>query len=302
MAKERADKPRKERKEKAEKAEKKVSKDKVKKHKKEKKVKREASSDDSDNESTKLEESPAATEEPSVEPSTTAPASELKSNAEEKQAGKKDKSKRKEKKDKKSKKAALEAALGEDASNEATELPMRPVPKDDEDSEGEAPLFTIDTKPTKVNLESVAEKGDAMDEDKDEAKKTQRQKEEHEKYGYNPPPSGLNRQARRRIRMIEEKREKIQKDLGVPVGSLEKADEVQARLDAWVADFDGKAAIRMEKKKRRKEKEAARLKSKSGKVLTGRRLKERKKQLQKMEKKANKKQQRGGLSAVNAEA
>ncbi|OTA67418.1 hypothetical protein K449DRAFT_401919 [Hypoxylon sp. EC38] len=294
MAKERVDKPRKERKEKAEKAEKKVSKDKVKKHKKEKKVKREASSDDSDNESSKREESPASVEEPTVETPTTAPIPKLKSEKEESQVGEKDKSK---KKDKKSKKAALEATIAEDASNEATDLPMRPVSKD-EDSEGEAPLFTIDTKPTKVNLESVAEKTAAIDEPKD----TQHQKEEPQKSGYNPPPSGLNRQARRRIRMIEEKREKIQKDLGVPVGSNEKADEVQARLDAWVADFDGKAAIRMEKKKRRKEKEAARLRSKSGKVLTGRRLKERQKQLQKMEKKASKKQQRGGLSAVNTKA
>ncbi|KAI0840018.1 hypothetical protein F5Y06DRAFT_245973 [Hypoxylon sp. FL0890] len=285
MAKERADKPRKERKEKAEKAEKKVSKDKVKKHEKEKKAKREASSDDSDNEPSKLEESPEAVEEPVAEPSATAPASELNPEKEEKRANKKDKSK----------KAAVEAAIEEGASNEATELPVRPASKDG-DSDAEVPLFTIDTQPTKVDLEAVAEKGDAMDEDKDE--NTQSQREEHQKSGYNPPPSGLNRQARRRIRMIEERREKIQKDLGIPIGSCERADEVQAKLDAWVADFDGKAAIRMEKKKRRKAKEAARLKSKSGKVLTGRRLKERQKQLTKM-KKANKKK---GLAAVNTEA
>lgn len=112
-----------------------------------------------------------------------------------------------------------------------------------------------------------------------------------------PPPSGMNRQARRRIRMIETQREKIRKELGVPVGSSDKADEVQEQLDKWVVDFDGKAAIRMEKKRKRKEREANRIKSKRGKLLTGRRLKERKKQLDKVEKKASKKQ---GLSAVNA--
>lgn len=52
----------------------------------------------------------------------------------------------------------------------------------------------------------------------------------------------------------------------------------------------------VEKKRIRKAKEQARLKNKRGKVLTGRKLKEREKQLKKSEKKASKK---GGISATN---
>lgn len=52
----------------------------------------------------------------------------------------------------------------------------------------------------------------------------------------------------------------------------------------------------VEKKRIRKAKEQARLKNKRGKVLTGRKLKDREKQLKKSEKKAFRK---GGISATN---
>ncbi|KAI0852399.1 hypothetical protein F5Y00DRAFT_228045 [Daldinia vernicosa] len=274
MAKERAEKLHK----KAEKPEKKVSKDKVKKQKKEKKSKRVDTPEESDNEFVKIEDTPAAAEKSSAES-----VSEVKP--------------KKEKKEKKSKKAALEEAVADRASNGA-KLPARPISKDsDSDSDSDssddddngAALFAIDTKPTPIDPNSIPQKAnDAADEDDEmsldgESKGPSKMK----------PPTGLNRQARRRIRLIEKQREKIAKDLGAGAG----ADEVQAKLDKWVEDYDSKAAARLEKKQRRKEKEAARIRNKKGKLLTGRRLKERKKVLDKMDKKASKRQ---GLSAQNS--
>lgn len=141
-----------------------------------------------------------------------------------------------------------------------------------------APLFTIDVNPSIVVPQ--------VREDEDDRRQGEQPKI--------APPSGLNRQERRRIRLIEEQREKIQKKLGVVPGGPDKADEVQAALDKWVVDFDGKRAMRDEKRKVRKAKEAARIRNKRGKALTGRKLVERKKEIQKQER-ANKRQQ--GLSA-----
>lgn len=283
MAKERAEKLHK----KAEKPEKKVSKDKVKKQKKEKKSKRAETPEDSNNEPSKLEDTPAAAEEPSAES-----VPEVKPKKEKKRSD--EKAEKSKKKEKKSKKAALEEAVADSASN-STELPVRPISKDsdpdssDNDNNGPA-LFTIDTKPTPIDPSSIPQKAvDAADED-DEMALSDGESKGPSKM---KPPTGLNRQARRRIRMIEQQREKIAKELGADAGP----DEVQAKLDRWVEDYDGKAAARIDKKKRRKDKEAARIRNKKGKLLTGRRLKERKKVLDKMDKKASKRQ---GLSAQNA--
>ncbi|KAF3068922.1 hypothetical protein GL218_08134 [Daldinia childiae] len=272
MAKERVEKPHK----KAEKPEKKVSKDKVKKQKKEK-SKRVETPEDSDNESRKLEDTPVAAEESSAE-------SEVKP-----------------KKEKKSKKAALEKAVAESASN-GTKLPVRPTVKDsdsssdssddDDDDDNGPALFTIDTKPTPIDPNSIPQKAYAADED-DKMSLSDGDGGESKGPKKMKPPTGLNRQARRRIRIIEKQREKIAKELG---GATAAADEVQAKLDKWVEDYDSKAAARIEKKQRRKDKEAARIRNKKGKLLTGRRLKERKKVLDKMDKKASKRQ---GLSAQN---
>ncbi|KAI1659036.1 hypothetical protein F4813DRAFT_355502 [Daldinia decipiens] len=283
MAKERAEKLHK----KAEKPEKKVSKDKVKKQKKEKKSKRVETPEDSDNEPSKLQDTPAAAEESSAE---SAPEAKLKK--EKKRPDKKaEKSKKKEKK---SKKAALEEAVADGASND-TKLPVRPISKDSDsdsdssDDDNGPALFTIDTKPTPIDPNTIPQKADAADED-DETYLSDGEPKGPSKI---KPPTGLNRQARRRIRIIERQREKITKELGADAG----ADDVQARLDRWVEDYDSKAAARMDKKKRRKDKEAARIRNKKGKLLTGRRLKERKKVLDKMDRKASKRQ---GLSAQNA--
>ncbi|KAI1215119.1 uncharacterized protein F4807DRAFT_405994 [Annulohypoxylon truncatum] len=263
MAKERADKPRKEKGEKADKS----SRDKVKKHKKEKKVKHDddIEMNDAGDEPGKVEVSPAKSSGSSVDIT-------LDSVVKPKKA----------KKEKKSKKAAEEPKTT--TSFNDMSLPLRPASKDskDLDSDGGAPLFAIDTNPTPVNLDSLttAEKKDGKPQPK----------------GYNPPPSGLNRQTRRRIRLIEQQREKFRKKLGVPEGSSEKQDEVQAKLDAWVADFDGKAEIRMKNKRQRREKNAAKVRNKRGKILTGERLKTRQKEMRKVEKKSKK---HGGISVTN---
>ncbi|KAI1462380.1 hypothetical protein F4805DRAFT_410410 [Annulohypoxylon moriforme] len=264
MAKERADKPRKEKVEKAEK----TSRDKVKKHKKEKKSKHDDDIEmiDGDDEPSNVDDSPVKSTEPSGD---TISDSEVKS--------------KKSKKEKKSKKAPVEE-LTTTSFNDIS-LPMRPASRDSDDSDGGAPLFAIDTNPTHVNIDSLAttETGD------NEQRKPGRN-------GYNPPPSGLNRQARRRIRMIEERREKIRKALGIAEGSTEREEEVQAKLNEWIESLDGKTAVRMDKKRRRKEKDAAKVRNKRGKILTGERLKERQKQIRKADKKSKK---RSGISAAN---
>ncbi|KAI2470847.1 hypothetical protein F4781DRAFT_389262 [Annulohypoxylon bovei var. microspora] len=277
MAKERADKPRKEKVEKTEK----VSKDKVKKHKKEKKQKKSKHEDDleiydDEDEPTKVKDTPAKVEESSAEP---IPEPEINSEKEDKKA-------KKSKKEKKSKKTAVEEAIAEGAPNDIA-LPARPASKDS-DEDGGAPLFAINTNATPVDFDSIATKA---------ASTRENDKKKPLKGGITPPPSGLNRQARRRIRMIAERREKIQKDLGVPEGSLEKQDEVQAELDAWTAVLDGKTFRRMEKKHQRRGRNVTRLRRRSGKLMTERRFKEREKEVRKIDKKAPKKF--GGLSANN---
>ncbi|KAI0166840.1 hypothetical protein GGR52DRAFT_574804 [Hypoxylon sp. FL1284] len=319
MAKEKTKKPHKD---KAVKAEKKVSQDKVKKHKKEKKPKLEDDPVASDNEKDyiALKDAPKPPAEPSSESPSKASAPKYKDKKERRRKEKKQKKAEKELK-KKSKKGAIEAAIAESASNADTpdvdtsnidtsntvELPVhvRPASKgsdssentddnvdeddDADDADEGAPLFAIDVNPSAVVPRVQAERPVSMNTINDEDEhptKTQ-------------PPSGLNRQARRRIRMIEERRDLIRTKLGVADGSTDKADEVQAQLDKWVADFDAKGAARLEKRRMRKAKEAARIRNKRGKLLTGRRLTERKKSLQKMEKKSRRE---GGLSAPFAAA
>ncbi|KAI2621671.1 hypothetical protein GGR54DRAFT_599310 [Hypoxylon sp. NC1633] len=291
MAKERADKPRRE---KAEKHEKKVSKDKVKKHKKhkkdkqDKKLEREDTPDVSGNEALKLKET--TVEEPSVDASITAPTAETKSDKIEEskkkdKKDKKDKEDKKHKKDKKSKKAAIEALLTEDTSNKSS-LPVRPASQSSV-PDGGASLFAIDTNPTPIDPNSLAERADTMDNDKDGDKNGLKDM---------PPPSGLSREERRRIKLIERERTKIQKKMGIPPGSLEKADEVQKLLDKWTAKYDDKTVIRKEKTRIRNEKKALRIRKKGGgKFLAGKALKLRLKGNREKKKKAGKKE--GGLSA-----
>ena len=179
------------------------------------------------------------------------------------------KERKKDKKDKKDKKKSKHDETSQPAEEPAEEAP---------------PLFMIDTKPTPVNHDTTM---------RDAEPGTTTAAADAKPSSYNAPPSGMNRQARRRLKLIERQREVIQKKLGEAAG----ADEVQTALDEWVATYDAKAAAREEKQRVRKEKEAARLKKKNGKILTGRALKERKKQIATVDKKAARREkQKGGIS------
>lgn len=75
------------------------------------------------------------------------------------------------------------------------------------------------------------------------------------------PPSTSMRQPRkslRRLDMISKQKAKIQKTLGVPVDSDEKATKVQTLLDEWVRRFDKNVEQRDARRETRKRKEAAR--------------------------------------------
>ncbi|KAI1074146.1 hypothetical protein F5B20DRAFT_586582 [Whalleya microplaca] len=283
--------------EKTKKPEKKVSTDKVKRRKTDKEgkykrakvareAKRSATTDSSDNEPSIVEDTPTAAAQPPVEPSPAASA-ELTDAQKKKQAKKEAKEARMEarkeakvaRKEAKAKKQAAKAAAAEGVSTSGA-LPVRTATQgsEGEGAEEAAPLFAIDTNPTPVDPDSLVAP-EPMDVDEDE------RKGKGKAYIKTKPPSGLNREARRRIKLIERQREAIQKKLGVPEGSNEKAADVQALLDEWTVGYDDKHAIRVEKKHQRKEKEAARLRNRRGKILTGRKLKERQKQLDKRQKK-----------------
>ncbi|KAI1342125.1 hypothetical protein F5Y15DRAFT_332672 [Xylariaceae sp. FL0016] len=242
--------------EKASKAEKKLSKDRV--HKKDKKEKtpkhskREATPGSPENESTSdADDQPVE----DVAIPDTVPLDEVE------KKHKKERKSKKDKKVKKSKEDAIEEAVAET--------------KDDEEPQ----LFAIDVKPTKVDLDSIQIQGPEDENENSEDQATFKSQ----------PPSGMNRAARRRIQLIERQREKIQKKLGVEPGPEDQNEEVRTELAKWIEDQDGKTAMRMERKRIRKEKGAAKVKNKRGKILTGSKLKERTRQLTKMEKKAVKK-------------
>ncbi|KAI1466328.1 uncharacterized protein F4812DRAFT_460603 [Daldinia caldariorum] len=220
--------------------EKKVSKDKVKKHKKEeKKTKPVNVPEELEDEPSKLEDTSAVVEESSAEPEP-----EVKPKKEKK--AKKQSEEKVEKSKKKEEEKSKKAAAKEEA-----------VAESDEEDNG-APLFAIDTEPTPIDPKSIPEKAGAADDDNMHREKGGKQKEEEK---------GLNRQARRRLRLIERQRDFIHKQLGVAVGSSERADEVQALLDRWVKDYDAKARARAAKKELRTAKNVARIRKKRDMML-----------------------------------
>ncbi|KAI1390966.1 uncharacterized protein F4822DRAFT_426819 [Hypoxylon trugodes] len=244
-------------KKKAEKAaEKKVSEDKVKKHKKDKPEKK----------SKRVESSDVSDSEPSQLQDLGFPELE---NAIKRQ-----------KKEKKSPKVVTQSISAPKKQQEESDSDS----DSDSSNESAAPLFAIDTNPTPVDLNAIPAQADAP--------------ADYYPPGTQPPPSGLKRKVRRRIQLIEKQRPKIQQEIAKKYPELSDADKeekVQQALEKWTQNFDDKAAVREAKKRERKEKEARRIKNKKGKVLTGRRLKERTKQLNKMEKKVSRKE--SGISA-----
>lgn len=119
-------------------------------------------------------------------------------------------------------------------------------------------IFMFDLNPTPVDPKKLEEPSEHAS-----AKPTYGTK------GLHPPPSGINRLARRRLKLIEVERAAIQKKLGVAVGSDEKADEVQTRLDEWIKTNDEKTQLRQQRLKARKDKTTARLQKRGGRLLEG---------------------------------
>ncbi|KAK2602219.1 hypothetical protein N8I77_008769 [Diaporthe amygdali] len=84
--------------------------------------------------------------------------------------------------------------------------------------------------------------------------------------GYTAPPSGSNRAVRRRANLIDKEKARIQRNLGVKEGSDEKAKEMQQLLNNFIETYDSKTDQREAKKRERKMKESARLRSLRGKA------------------------------------
>ncbi|KAI0801689.1 hypothetical protein GGR55DRAFT_667485 [Xylaria sp. FL0064] len=129
-------------------------------------------------------------------------------------------------------------------------------------AERSAPLFAIDTKPTPVDFYSKF--ADVRGENP------------LDEYGPEKikPPSGLNRQTRRRIELIEKQRIRIRNKMGIPEGSREKEDEVQKELDKWTRKYDTKVKDREKKKKERKARERIREKNKRNRKMREKMLKD----------------------------
>ncbi|KAI8961555.1 hypothetical protein F5Y11DRAFT_223721 [Daldinia sp. FL1419] len=239
---------------KAEKPEKKISTEKVKKSKAEGNLTYENKSKDAEDESSGLEDTSALAEEPLVE-------DELEVTL------------KKEKKEKKEMKEKTEEQFEKKLNKKA--LLEEIIRRDEEE---DAPFFAIGTNPTPVNLSTIPQN--------DAAATSEGTNEAHNGNGLSQtePPSGVNRKIRRRLRLIEEQREKIRNLMEENASE----EQVQAKLDKWVKQWDEKSAAREQRKEERKEQERARIRSKKGKLLTGRRLRERKKQIESVEKKRKK--------------
>lgn len=127
-----------------------------------------------------------------------------------------------------------------------------------------------DAKPTPVNPERL-EPASSEDEDMEDGGAPLLKGES----GYTAPPSGVNRAIRRRFMLIEREKAKIKKDLGVPEGSDDKAEEVNQLLDQFIEGLDTKTAERDSRKKDRKRREAARNRDRRSKLLEKTTMKER---------------------------
>ncbi|KAI0122849.1 hypothetical protein BJ170DRAFT_114747 [Xylariales sp. AK1849] len=303
MAKDRADKPAKD---KSKKREKKVSEDKVKKPKKEKKVKRVLTPQESDADSDASVD--AAIDEQNLDESSAVSPKKLAKEVKKAKKDKKDKKEKKEKKGQEKEDTRMKTKTATSTKKEAQRATSSSPEESDSDSSSETSddenvkssikaalkgpvevepnsLFAIDVNPTPINQQAIAT-GNGAGEGADGESKAEGEEATH-----------MNRQARRRLQLIGKQREALRKSMGIAPGSDEKSEELETELKLWTARMDDKAAVRAEKKKIRKEKDAQRLRNKRGKPLKGRRLKERTKQLVKIEKKAGRKATKGTISA-----
>ncbi|KAH6655314.1 hypothetical protein BKA67DRAFT_657262 [Truncatella angustata] len=159
--------------------------------------------------------------------------------------------------------SASEASDDSSSDSDEAEAPTKPkkAPVEVEPNS----IFTIDTKPTKAApKDEVALKEDGII---DESGK-------------------INRRTRRRLQLIGKQREALRKSMNL--GADDNSAELEAALDKWIKQTDGKAAVRDKKKQDRKEKEASRLRTRKGKLLKGRKLKERQKVVSKLERREKK--------------
>lgn len=117
-------------------------------------------------------------------------------------------------------------------------------------------IFMIDVNPSPANRDKL--RAQSEDEDMEDGGALLP--------GYTAPPSGSNRAVRRRANLIDKEKARIQRNLGVKEGSDEKAKEVQQLLNNFIETFDSKTDQREAKKRERKMKESARLRSLRGKA------------------------------------
>ncbi|KAK1655707.1 hypothetical protein BDP81DRAFT_444398 [Colletotrichum phormii] len=165
---------------------------------------------------------------------------------------------------------------------EPTEPATAPTPTPATDAE---PLpFVIDVNPTKGNIAdntSASVAGDATS------------IAPSSMFGGDSQMGGPNRAARRRQMQIDNHRKVIKKQLGIPVESDERAEEVDALLKTWVAEFDEKIEARVAKKQAKK---IASKGKASGKLYKGRNNKndEKQKQIKKQKQKKALRDRQGG--------
>ncbi|KAI0457906.1 hypothetical protein F5B21DRAFT_462139 [Xylaria acuta] len=139
------------------------------------------------------------------------------------------------------------------------------VEADDDIAKGDAMLFSVDTSSTPVDLAAVKTAG--VENEEDDMSDNQL------------IPGRPNRATRRRIRLMEEQRERIRKKLGIPEGSQKHAAQVQQQLDMWITTRDRIDETRKLRKEIRTMKERARLRFRRGRILAGRILRNRENQI-----------------------
>ncbi|KUI56807.1 hypothetical protein VP1G_04122 [Cytospora mali] len=169
--------------------------------------------------------------------------------------------KKKKKTEKRNAKRAQERQMAKEAAANALGG-LSPTDGDD--------ILMIDYKPAPANLERL-KSAPSEDEDMEDGGAPLSKGEP----GYTAPPSGVNRAIRRRFMLIEREKAKIKKDLGVPEGSNERAEEVKQLLDEFTERLDLKTAERDSTKKERKRREAARLRDNKNRLLEKTSMKER---------------------------
>jgi hypothetical protein len=153
---------------------------------------------------------------------------------------------------KRDKRPAQQPVQADQAENDGANSAEAHEPTDGED------VFMIDVNPTPVNRKKLLAQSE--DEDMEDGGALLQP-------GYTAPPSGKNRVVRRRSKIIDRERARIQKKLGVKEGSNENAQKVQELLNKFVETYDSKAEQREVRKNERKRKESILPRCRGGKTF-----------------------------------